>query len=291
MPSPEARRRELRRHLFIPSEIVVDPFATTYVRARAGAGHASVTGPSFNSQGQLEGTEEDYSQAAIQQTLELQIAPTEWLAVRASGDATIYSGIDASSVIATGAVVQLGFDGGVTFTLPGSDWFRPGLVFEINHGPAYALTVLEALQTSIEENRIATGDALDSGDVTTLRPGVSAAFALDRALGLVISAQYVSEIGDDIAFARDDDSYSLAGAVDFDFNARTFVPVGLQAAIRWIDGWTGSQESDVQVDGGVYYTGRDDLVLGLTLGVRHFPQAGEFDTTAVLGSFELRYYW
>jgi hypothetical protein len=291
VPSREARRRELRHHLFIPSDLVIDPFSTTYVRMRAGAGHASATGPDFNPQGEPEGTR-DYSQAAVQQTLELQIAPLEWFALRVSGDAFIFSGIDAPSVIATGAVVQLGFAGGVTFTLPGTDWLRPGLVFDITHGPAYALTVLEALEVSIAESRIATGDALESGDITTLRPGVSAAVALDRALGLVIAAQYVSEIGeDDIGFSREDDAYSLGAALDFDFHARSAVPVGLLAALRWVDGWTGSEDADVQVDGGVFYTGRDDLVLGATLGVRDFPQAGGFDTTAVLGSFELRYYW
>src|SRR5262245_59717511 len=79
------RGRELGRHLFIPSDLVIDPFATTYFRSTTGAGFADSTGPNFSLSGLTVSGERDFSQAVLSQAFQLQVAPWPWLAVRLGG--------------------------------------------------------------------------------------------------------------------------------------------------------------------------------------------------------------
>jgi hypothetical protein len=283
--------RELRHHVFIPSQLVTDPFATTYFRSTTGAGFASSTGPGFSVTGELTGGDRDYSQAVLSQAFELQVAPWPWLALRVGGTAVVYSGVDVTSVIALGATAQTGVTAGLTLTPPKATWFRPAIVFDVDPTPAYAVTLLEGLQASIEAGRIVRSTAFESGTSTTFRPGLSGAFALDRALGLVLDVRYIAQSGDALGAAIDDDAYSLGIALDLDLRARTPIPIGFASAFRWIDRWSGDATANKELDLGVFYTGQRQLVLGLIGTFRAFLQRPVFDTTVWGAILTMRYYW
>jgi hypothetical protein len=291
-PLRDGRARTLAKHVFIPSELVSDPFSATFVRVRTAGGYATTTGPGISlTTGEFVGNA-DYNQASLNQGVELQIAPARWIALRAGGTAIAYAGVDATSVLAIGATVELGVSAGLTLTLPGTKSFRPGIVFDIQHGPAYDLSFLQPLRTALREQRIVRSAVVDSGDTTRLWPGVSAAFALTRALGLVLAAHYIANSGDDVGlFGQNNDDFSLAGTVDFDLKAFTPIPMGFTGAFRFIHPWEGDDDPVKEGNLGVYYTGRSDLVLGVTGGFRDFPQTRFFSTTAVMGEFTMRYYW
>jgi hypothetical protein len=164
-------------------------------------------------------------------------------------------------------------------------------VFDVDPTPAYGLTLLESLRESIRTGQLVRSNVIETGTNTTYRPGLSAALALDRAVGLVFDARYIAQSGDAIGAGLDDSGYSLGLAVDFDLDALTPIPIGFASAFRWVDQWSGDATANKQLDLGVYYTGRSDLVLGLNGTFRAFDQLRSFDTNVWGGQLTMRYYW
>jgi hypothetical protein len=83
-------------------------------------------------------------------------------------------------------------------------------------------------------------------------------------------------------------------AFDFDFKAISDVPIGLQAVFSWsapISGTILDHVSDL--GGGIFYTGRPHLALGLQIVSRRFKVRPGVDVSwsTYLATIGARYYW
>lgn len=115
----------------------------------------------------------------------------------------------------------------------------------------------------------------------------------DTSLGVAATARYEHTFGERTPLSRDD-AILGAAAVDFDFRAISPVPIGLLASYQAAVPLNGDQAGHT-LDGGVFYTGRPELVLGLETSVRRFPQGTSIgtriDSDAIVGQLVTRYYW
>jgi hypothetical protein len=291
-PHAEDEPRRLDEHLFIPSLLIVDPFATTYLSATTTGTWSVSRGPGYGALG-LTSTERDYPHGGLAQTFEAQIAPLSWLALRASGEGLVNSGMDSVTVLAVNPALDYAFGGGVTLSLPAAGPFRAALVFDAGRGPPRDVTLVDGLLDGLADGTLLFLDRsmLDTGRVTTLEPGVSFAFALHRALGLVGNLHYVAETGATADLGGQRDAYALGAALDFDLRAISPVPLGLAASFRLLDRWLDGVGPNREFNMGLYYVPRPSTVLGLTGGLRDYPQTREVRTTSRTALLSLRYYF
>jgi hypothetical protein len=132
-------------------------------------------------------------------------------------------------------------------------------------------------------------------NVLVLKPGVAVAWTPWTPLGVTGNLEWVQR-----SLERTSGGSSSAGgvqvglALDLDFMNLSKVPVGLVAS--WSAEYPVSGETSTgftDVGGGVLYTGRKDLSLGVQAVVRRFRVVPEVDVswTTFLLLTGLRYYW
>jgi hypothetical protein len=133
---------------------------------------------------------------------------------------------------------------------------------------------------------------LDTTHSTPLKTGLAGAITLARPLGLALNARYQHTFGDRGPLTIED-AFVGAAALDFDFGRISAVPVGLLAAYQVIVPFNAEDRDQLwhYLDAGVYYTGRDQLVLGLQVGLRRFPQRARITSEGAIGQVVSRYYW
>jgi hypothetical protein len=283
--------RELADHVFTPSELLVEPFTATRFRITTGFGGVRSSSVDVDLSGRELGTKRDYNQGAFLQSFEQQVALLPWLALRANGTATVYSGLTTQSVLVLGSAVQLGVGGGLTAGYTVAPSIRLAVIADVQYSPAEDIDVLNAVTTSIQQREVSSSALLTTTHSTPLRAGLAGAFALAPSLGLTANARYEHTFGDQSALTRQD-SFMGAAALDLDLRRLTPVPLGLLAAYQVIVPFnTGRDELWQYVNGGLFYTGRDQLVLGLEMGLRRFPQRSRITSDGLTAQVVCRYYW
>jgi hypothetical protein len=123
---------------------------------------------------------------------------------------------------------------------------------------------------------------------------VAATWAPTRALGITGNVAYahLSQKQHDTTF--DADTVSLGASTDFDFGAISSVPVGLMLQFSWTAPVSGSGVQHVtDLGGGVFYTGREHLAVGLQLIARRFAVEQNLNVSweTYITTIGLRYYW
>lgn len=216
---------------------------------------------------------------------------------------TIYSGTTGASAAVVGSNARLGGNVGLTAGLPIGQSVRLAAVFDVSYAPRLGLVLGPAIQSTFDS--CATGVAnckfdfdnlFQQKNVLTVQPGIAAAWAPMRALGLTGNISYVYNS----TTASNQDTLNQGGVsfsatVDFDFMGISSVPVGLQ--INWSTlaafsgGDTGIGYTDI--GGGIFYTGRRNLSLGMQVVDRRFRVSPDVDVSwkNVVGFIGLRYYW
>ena len=131
--------------------------------------------------------------------------------------------------------------------------------------------------------------------VQTLEPKVAVSWAPHRAVGVTGALGYqhasTSATGQPDLSA---DSMSVGGAVDYDFLAVSSFPLGLMFQVNWTAPFSGSTLQHItDLGGGIFYTGRKDLALGVQLLWRRFAVVPNVDVSfsTELAQIGLRYYW
>jgi hypothetical protein len=130
----------------------------------------------------------------------------------------------------------------------------------------------------------------------TIQPGLAAAWAAAKPLGFTFNASYVYT-----SFTLSNQptvnqgGVSLGAAVEFDFMDVSHVPIGLQ--LNWASLFAFSDDNGnlgyTDLGGGIFYTGRKELSLGIQVADRRFRVAPDVDVSwnNVVGFIGLRYYW
>jgi len=213
----------------------------------------------------------------------------------------IYSGIDGPSAIVVGTSLQVGTTLGLTASLPVGDSLRVGFLLDAGVVPGLGLTIGNGIQTIIEDCRAGDCNASEGAifgtqSALTLQPALAANWVPWRPLGITANTAYLylSQDQGDETFTGE--AVSLAAAADFDFLAISKVPIGLQLAFSWtapIGGTETTLQHVTDLGGGIFYTGRPHLSLGLQLVSRRFAVQPTVDVSwsTFLSTIGLRYYW
>lgn len=280
-------RHTLGEHVFIPRNEVVDPFTTSYVASTSGFARGSATGPTFDLNGQPVNLA-DYEIIAYSQLFSGQWGITDWLALRIRASGTFYGGANGSAAAGIGvnAIIRAGI--GTTMSWQLAPNFRLGALVDLGFGPSVGIDILDSIRQSIAEGSVQT--PVNSSSSTVLTPAVSAAWTVTRGLGAVFNLSYTHN-----AVRADESSGGtdvLAGqaALDLDLRELGSIPLGL--AVSYSAGYSVGDERFRRwvLGGGIFYTGRQALTLGLELAYRRAP-LGTHDVfvSSTYALFSLRY--
>jgi hypothetical protein len=289
--NPGTADRTLGGHVFTPSLLVRSPFAVTSFEASLLYGAGDASGPTYDTDSGVVIGEEKYSFAAMGQTFAYDKKLYEGISAGLGAVTQLYSGIDGPSAVVVGAEIGFGAFGRLT----AGHRFGPvhaAATFDASYAPRLGIVVIDAIARAIQGSGVDAGAAFTQENAWTLRPGLAAAVALHRALGITASADWQW-----IALDTDDDrsvteaGVDLALAADLDLGELTSVPVAVLAAYRLTAPVGGNGVSRViDASGGVFYTGRPALVLGLEVGFRSFSVRA-LDADAAVAQIRLQYLW
>jgi hypothetical protein len=297
VPRPEGRT--LNGHVFMPSTSVPGALVTTSFASSLLLGMGSTSGSFQVGDRSFNGT---YEYAGIGANLGYEYAFGRNFSARVQLQDIIYSGINGESAIAVGTQFQVGGTVGVTASMPVGEALRVGVLLDAGYVPGLALTIASGLR-AIEERcqsgscTVGNGDIFGTRNAVTIQPAVAASWAPSRALGVTGNLAYVhvsQQTGFDTTVQGD--AIALAGAVDYDFRAVGGPPVGLMLQASWtapIGGDTAALRHVTDLGGGIFYTGRDNLALGLQLVARRFAVQPDLDVSwsTFISTIGLRYYW
>jgi len=293
---PDPSHRSLNGHVFMPSEVIDNPFTATSVGMSLVFGVGSAVGPKYGivwSPPSLEvvGTQ-DYSFAGVGGYFRYDQRLWDWISVRAKLGWALFSGIDGPSAIAVGANVRPAGSIGVTLGRNFGDSLRLAALVDLDYSPQMALLVAAALAYAIENQDIDPGQAFQQDNVLTVVPGVAASWAPIPALGVTAQLMYVGASLDTQEDSLNESGYSLGLMADLDFGGFTRVPIGVALGAR-ITGPFGSGDIDTvrQWILGVQYTGREELAIGVELYWQTFLVRPELDSEVQIAQFVMRYYW
>lgn len=285
---------------------MVGPFATTsfgtFLTAGAGTTQGSLTLQIPNTAVPPQTFTGSVSYAALGGVVGFEYAFLRDFAARVVLSETLYSGLTGAAAAVVGTNARLGGDVGLTGGLPIGDSARVSAVFDVNYAPRIGILLGPAVRAAFDSCTAGVSDChFDFGklfqqkNVLRLTPGVAAAWTPTKSLGLTGNVSYsyssIETIGSGVASAS---ALSFGLVADFDFHELTSVPVGLQAIWNTETPITSSELSAfTDIGGGVFYTGREDLALGLQMIDRRFRVVPQVDVSwsTFVTTFGLRYYW
>jgi len=283
-------KRELDGHVFAPSLFVIPPFRETTFQLGLLYGVGNATGPTYDSSGNVTGTQ-DLSLAALAQTFNYEYRFLEWLSAGVTAVTLAYTGITGASVVSIGAQVGIGLGAEVKL----GHRFGPvetALLLDVSYAPQYGFLIADAILRALRDHVLDPAAALETTHSLTLSPTLAAAWAPFPALGLTGNLGYVFKSvrlsGTDIL----EQSAILIGVeADFDFGKISSTPIGLLASYRLSNPVAGDFPRVQDISGGISYTGRPELGLGLEIGSRRYYVRPGLLATATVAQIGLQYYW
>jgi hypothetical protein len=304
-PSEGPSARQLGGHTFMPVLGIVGPFATTsfgtFLTVGAGSTHGSVTLQVPGSSRPPQTFSGEVSYAVIGGIFGYEYAFLPGFSARLVLSETIYSGTTGAAAAVVGTNVRLGADFGLTGGLTIGDSLRVSAVFDAASAPRIGLLLGPAVKAAYDscamgltECSFDFGKLFESENVLTLTPGVAAAWAPFAPLGVTGNVSYVNSRIDTEGSESGYDALSFGAAVDFDLHEISAIALGIQATWNSLVSIAGSDAfSFTDLGGGVFYTGVDNLSLGVQFVNRRFRVVPEVDVSwsTFVASLGLRYYW
>lgn len=289
---PGARDRSLDGHIFTPSPFLASPFSTTHLDSTTLYGTARSNGPTFNVQGQVVGGT-TYSTGAFGNAVEYQYRFGDLLALRLSGTAIVFTGIDAPSALATGASFRYTFNAGLTIGHTFLPNLRLAAVFDANLTPAFDLTIAAGILRAVQTGVFSSGSVLVVGRTYQYQPGLSLAWAPHPLVGVQGEIRYVNtHVKQSSPEQTRGDAVDMVGVVDLDFQSISSVGVAVAGLYRLQKPTSGGNQFRVQdVGGGIFYTAHPHLGAGVLFTRRTFDIRPSLPTRANLFELQVRYYW
>jgi hypothetical protein len=292
-PSMGAEGRTLGGYRFIPASKVEDPFITHHFRNSTGVSIASnvdvpiiiinTTPPdtllSLNGNLLFVGANFGY-QHVVHPRVAVHVFAGALSRIGTSGQALLSQGVTALTSSGLGTTVELWRNERVLLS---------GLL-NVGHGQALVVNLVKFAEDVIESGP-ENASILTTDEGGTIDGGLALAWAPNPWSGVTAFGQ----IGYSRIETRDDDLlWRLAGTGSVDFGQRDQAPVGLLLTVdidrlkpKSVAGGTA-----VAIGGGIFYTGREDINLGLEIHWMRFTQFAR-DVTIHPMSFDLvlRYYF
>lgn len=304
VPDPQATRRTVYGHTFIPSALVGSPFLPTSLGSVVGFGYARVTGPNgmgANSTSHL---------GALSLGIDAQINITDWFAVRGAAHGTAMAGVTGESVLNSSAMVAYDATAGATFAWTYRDRVRMGVTVDFGYAPDYSIDVRGAVDEfgrlvnlAVDRSRMsgqfmlpAASDINVSRVLTNAQKlqfggGWQAAVALHRFIGVYFDFRY-AHIFDDGANGKQAYGEFYGGAaVSMDFRSISPIPFGILGAYRMTVPAVSRPELTHDVSAGFFYTGRRSLLLGGEASMSFLPVGRDNDLLVASAQLVMRYFW
>ena len=275
-----SNRRTLNGHSFLVSSTVGDPFLGTYVRTLTGGGRAlDMQVPVYNLDGDQIATLSG-NIAFFQLGLAYQQQLAKWVAVRLSFTGSARLGTNHVSLLAEGATAVYGGSFGAVFRLVEKRKFFFSALAETRSNSLYAISPLSFARGIIESGGVdSTTQLLSAGDNWRFVGGLRAGYAFAPWIGVTGLVEYgpAKRFFEDESGDRNTSQFNLGGTASLDLRPGTGVPIGFAGSVMYQsendrgDDLIGRQA----VFGlGVFYTGRQDLSLGVEMGYQRMDQRG-----------------
>lgn len=245
----------------------------------------------------------DVSYAAMGGVLSFEYAFVPGVAARVGVSQTIYSGLNGTSAAVVGSNVRIGGAVGLTAGIPIGQSARIAAVIDAAYAPRLGLILGPAIESTfaacsqgVASCRFDFDQLFDQKNALTVQPGIAAAWAPTRALGITANLSYVYNS----VSTKNQDTLSQGGispgvAVDFDFMGVSKVPLGLQVSWSSLFSFSDNDLNNGYTDlgGAIFYTGRRELALGIQVLDRRFRVSPDVDVSwnNIVGSIGVRYYW
>jgi len=289
--------RILNGHTFLPAADVRGPFLVTSFGSFMNIGYGTTSGE-YQVGDRVFNQGIDY--ALFGAVLDYELAFLRYFSGRLALNPDIFSGANGSSAIVVGSRIQVGVSAGLTASIPLGDAIRVGFLLDTSFAPSLALAIGQGIRAVIDSCQQPSGCHIDTGQtfsvvhVATLQPAASVSWAPLPPLGLTANFAYLYATETDSGSSFNGSAVVPAFAADFDFGRISSVPIGIQFQFRWIAPFSGATLQHVtDLGGGVFYTGRQDLALGLQLIFRRSAVNNIVDVSFsnFVTSIGLRYYW
>lgn len=301
-PAPVDDRRQVHGHRFLPSELLHDPFATTYLGTFTafsyGQGSAVLPADQEGNTQQL-----SRQQAGFAHGLVCQVGILSGWALRASVRLHVRSGINVDTLAERGTDFLYSISGGTVGSLRIGRWIRLGGAVDADYTPDYNVNIVQPVRKLLNPVPKSVDELADRIDqlrqqllkqqsaLTVTARGLLAV-APHRSVGMLFELNYAHSFsfGDGPVGTP---TVSLGGALSFDLGALAPVPLGLLLGYR-LDLPTVMDAAPLahNLSGGLFYTGRPHLALGIDVTMRLDEDAAnsayEMNTS---GTFLMRYYW
>jgi hypothetical protein len=286
-----ASPRSLNGHLFVPSRLLASPFSTTHLGITAMGALAEATASRYDLRGDVVG-ERDYSMAAFGTQVDYQLRLADFFALRVSGNAMVFSGIDGPSAVAVGATFRTNFGAGLTAGLPLGNVVRLAVVFDAGYQPAFDLTIGAGILRALRTGSFDSGEVFVLGKTLQLRPGLSVAWAPIPLVGITGEIRYShTEVEKTSSENPTGDAVDMAALVDVDLGTVWPVPIAIAGLYRLQEPTSGNSVRIEDAGGAIFYTGRPHLAAGLAITQQWFDVRPRTDTSATLVDLMVRYYW
>ena len=275
-----AAGRVLGGHRFLPSEIIPGPFITTDFETQTGLGFSTLT---------LSGT--DYNLGVLAQFMRLQVAATDWLAVRVGIDGMALSGVNADAALAYGASAGYDLTAGATASWL-LDRLRVSGSFDLMSSQSSRFAFDDAINRSLTAGKVDVTTLLVDTKTTTLAPGAQVAYGFSPAFGGFGHLRLALTNG---SGGSDGSTNFLVGAgLSTDLLPISRVPVGFllgyNLELDFPQKSGAETTSNSTISGGVFYTGRSDLALGVE-GSASFSSTGTLRVNLFTANFGIHYFW
>ena len=291
-----ARKRTLAGHTFIPSSLIQDPFVTTQVRSRTGAGLASKVRTELESDvldPQISVLQGDL--AFLTQEFAYQHALNDWLALGATFKGAARMGTGVQSVIAQGITSIFGMEFRGLVRLVQRDKWMLSANLQFHPTSQYAVELIPFVRQAIDEGRITEDNSLVRASKTvpgTL--GLRGAYAPNPSVGFLLLGDlgYADSFGEG---SRDGLASVFGGMVSWDLDPGRSIPIGLILSLKHdqlVVEHSDIAENATSVGGGIAYTGRSDFSLSVEGSHVRIPlAANDQSVTAMTVSFNMRYFF
>jgi hypothetical protein len=299
--------RELGGHTFMPALGLVEPFATTNFGTFLTVGSGTTTGSlTLQLPGNPPPPPQTFtgkvSYAAVGGVLGYEYEFLRGVSGRFLLSETLYSGTTGAAMAVVGSNARFGLDLGVTAGTVIGDSVRVAGVIDASSAPRIGMLLGKAIKTAygscstdLANCVFDFGQLIQQENVVEVRPGVAASWAPMRSLGVTGNVSYAwRRIAIKDGGTTTESGISFGAAADFDFMKVSKVPLGLQ--LTWASRVPVSSDTSdrfTDVGGGIFYTGRKDLSLGVQVVDRRFKVVPEVKVSwsTVMALTGLRYYW
>ena len=272
-----------------------NPFVSTDVGLYLGAGYSWIDGFGFDVRGNPVGTD-SYVATALAEAVSFQASLGRWLAVRLNGGGGINGGADGRSALVVGLVQAIPLGAGATASWKLGRLVRLGGTLDFVYSYSKLIQPLTAVKSSLQAGQVDTTGASQRINGYTVTPGASVAIAPHPAFGLLGSAQYAwNGLYGDVSSASL--SYIVLGVSG---------QIDLRPITKWLTaGFLLSYRAQIPLqsntrfthtlEGGIFYTGRRAIDLGLDVQLKWFDLRADtrtpLDTLELISVVLLRYHW